>query len=47
MTAYWAGFLAPSGSYSEGRLPEQTNALLSVAAIIGQDFDLDTLEAAT
>jgi DNA-binding SARP family transcriptional activator len=29
------------------RLPEQTKALLSVAAIIGQDFDLDTLEAAT
>jgi DNA-binding SARP family transcriptional activator len=30
-----------------GRLPEQTNAVLSVAAVIGQDFDLDTLEAAT
>src|SRR5207244_8378984 len=28
-------------------LPEQTNALLSVAAVIGHDFDLDTLQAAT
>jgi DNA-binding SARP family transcriptional activator/predicted ATPase len=27
------------------RLPEQTNALLSVAAVIGPEFDIDTLEA--